>query len=246
VKPFVLLATRAEDLAADDEYAAMLRFSGLEEPQLIRVRLEQPDAPAAADLDLDTLSGAILGGSPFTTSDPDERKSAAQVRVEADVARLLDRVVAEDRPFLGACYGVGTLGVHQGGVVDQTYREPIGPIKVELTGDGAVDPLTSVLPGSFEAFVGHKEAVTILPPHAVLLATSAACPVQAFRVGRNVYATQFHPELDVPGLQTRIDVYRDYGYFEPHEGEWIKASAAQATVSEPPRLLQRFVERYAR
>jgi GMP synthase (glutamine-hydrolysing) len=246
VKPFVLLATRAEDLAADDEYAAMLRFSGLDERDLRRVRLEQPDAPSAAELDLDAVSGVVLGGSPFTTSVPQETKSAAQVRVEADVAALLDRVVAEDRPFLGACYGVGTLGVHQGGVVDGTFREPIGAVKVELTGDGAVDPLTSALPGSFEAFVGHKEAVTTLPPHAVLLATSAACPVQAFRVGRHVYATKFHPELDVPGLQTRIDVYRDYGYFEPHEAEWIKASAAQASVSEPPRLLRRFVELYAR
>ena len=246
MKPFVLLATRAEDLAADEEHAAMLRFSGLQEHELRRVRLEQPHAPRAADLDLDAVSGVILGGSPFTTSDPEHTKSAAQRRVEADVSALLDRVVAEDRPFLGACYGVGTLGVHQGGVVDGTFREPIGAIKVELTGDGAVDPLTSALPGSFEAFVGHKEAVTTLPPHAVLLATSAACPVQAFRVGRNVYATQFHPELDVPGLQTRIDVYRDYGYFEPHEAEWIKATAAQSSVSEPPRLLRRFVELYAR
>jgi GMP synthase (glutamine-hydrolysing) len=136
--------------------------------------------------------------------------------------------------------------VHQGALVDPTFREPIGAVKVELTGDGAVDPLTSSLPGSFEAFVGHKEAVTTLPDHAVLLATSAACPVQAFRVGQRVYATQFHPELDVAGLQTRIDVYRTYGYFEPHEAEWIKATAAQASVSEPPRLLRRFVELFAR
>jgi GMP synthase (glutamine-hydrolysing) len=246
VKPFLLLATRAEDLAADDEYAAFLRFGGLDEKDLHRVRLERPDAGPAASFDLDDYSGIILGGSPYTTSVPASEKSPDQVRVEADITRLLDRVVAEDRPFLGACYGVGTLGVHQGGVVDGTYREAIGAIKVELTADGAVDPLTSVLPGSFEAFVGHKEAVTRLPSHAVLLATSAACPVQAFRVGRNVYATQFHPELDVPGLRTRIDVYRDYGYFEPHEAEWIKAEAGRAAVSEPPRLLRGFVELFAR
>ena len=41
--------------------------------------------------------------------------------------------------------------------------------------------------------------------------------MQAFRLGRNVYATQFHPELDVAGLVTRIEVYRHFGYFEPHE-----------------------------
>ncbi|GAA1914131.1 glutamine amidotransferase [Nocardioides marmoribigeumensis] len=246
MKPFVLLATRAEDVAADDEYAAFLRFGGLSESELVRIRLEQPDAPPAASLDLDAFSGVILGGSPFTTSVPAGTKSAEQVRVEADVFALLDRVVVEDRPFLGACYGVGTLGVHQGGVVDGTFGEAIGAVAIELTGEGAVDPLTSALPGSFEAFVGHKEAVTTLPDHAVLLASSASCPVQAFRVGRHVYATQFHPELDVPGLQTRIEVYRDYGYFEPHEAEWLKANAARAAVSEPPRLLQRFVELYAR
>ena len=243
MKPFLLLASRAEDTAAEDEYRAYLRYCGLQPEQLHRIRMEAAPLPA---LELSDYSGVIVGGSPFTSSDPAEHKSATQHRVERELAGLLDRIVAEDFPFLGACYGVGTLGVHQGGVVDQTFREPIGPVKVELTGDGAVDPLTSVLPGSFEAFVGHKEAVTTLPPHAVLLATSAACPVQAFRVGRHVYATQFHPELDVPGLQTRIDVYRDYGYFEPHEADWVKATAAQSAVSEPPRMLRRFVELYAR
>ena len=44
VKPFLLLGIRADDVAADDEYAAMLRFSGLNEGQLRRVRIEQSAA----------------------------------------------------------------------------------------------------------------------------------------------------------------------------------------------------------
>src|SRR3712207_8824058 len=40
------------------------------------------------------------------------------------------------------------------------------------------------------------------------LASSPSCPVQAFRVRTRVYATQFHPELDLAGLATRIQVYR--------------------------------------
>ena len=39
-----------------------------------------------------------------------------QHRVERELSALLDEVVARDFPFFGACYGVGTLGVHQGGV----------------------------------------------------------------------------------------------------------------------------------
>ena len=243
MKPFLLLATRAEDEAADGEYAAMLRYSGLSESSLVRHRLE---ATPLGTVDLDDWSGIIVGGGPFNVSDPASSKSPAQVRVEGEIQGLLDEVVPRDFPFLGACYGVGTLGVRDGGVVDRTYGEPIGGVTVTLTDAGAEDPLFSGLPRSFEVYLGHKEAVAHLPGSAVVLASSTHCPVQAFRIGRNVYATQFHPELDTDGILTRIEVYRHYGYFEPTEAEETKARCRQAVVTEPERLLARFVELYAR
>ncbi len=102
------------------------------------------------------------------------------------------------------------------------------------------------LPGTFDAFGGHKEAISALPGHAVALASSAACPVQAFRIGANVYATQFHPELDADGLCTRIDVYKHAGYFEPGQAGELKALARRSQVTHPPAILRRFAERYAR
>lgn len=243
MRPFLLLATRAEDRAADEEYAAFLRFAGLEESELVRFRLERH---TLGRVDLDAFSGIILGGSPFTTSVPVYEKSEVQHRVERELAALLDDVVARDFPFLGACYGVGTLGVHQGALVDDTYPEPVSAVEVWLTEEGRRDPLTGALPERFEAFVGHKEAVSALPPHAVLLAASRACPVQAFRIGTNVYATQFHPELDVPGIQTRIDIYKHAGYFEPHLAETLKQETARSDVRHPPLLARRFVELYQR
>jgi GMP synthase (glutamine-hydrolysing) len=243
MKPFVLLATRAEDQPADEEYALFLRFSGLRPEELVRVRLEAERMPR---LDLDALSGVFVGGGPFNASDPVERKSAVQRRVEAEFEVLLDEIVARDFPFLGACYGVGTLGVHQGAVIDGTYAEPISVVPVTLTDAGASDPLLAGLPATFEAFVGHKEAVRVLPPSAALLASSPACPVQMFRVGSNVYATQFHPELDVEGITTRIHAYADHGYFAPDELEATLAAVRRAPVSHPARMLRSFVERYAR
>ncbi|MCU1437862.1 MAG: Glutamine amidotransferase class-I [Naasia sp.] len=242
MKPFLLLATRADDAAADGEYEAFLRFGGLDESSLRRVRLEQRPL---GDLDLRDYSGLIMGGSPFNSSDPPEAKSAVQQRVEGELATLLDEVVAADFPLLGACYGVGTLGTHQGAIVDRTYSEPVGPVTVTLTEEGRADPLFGVLPPVFEAFVGHKEAVRDLPAHAAHLASSPGCPVQGFRIGANVYATQFHPELDVAGIGTRIDVYRYAGYFAPEEAEDLKAIARASDVRHPPALLRRFVERYA-
>jgi GMP synthase (glutamine-hydrolysing) len=243
VKPFLLLATRAETAAADDEYRAFREGGGLPGSGLVRHRLEADPLPALA---LNDWSGIIVGGSPFNSSDPPQSKSLVQLRVEAELAALLDRVVAADFPFLGACYGVGTLGTHQGGVINRTFGEPIGPTKITLTGEGLRDPLLAGLPKAFQAFVGHKEACAVLPSSAVLLASSAACPVQMFRVGKNVYATQFHPELDVPGLLTRIEVYQDAGYFPPESVEEVRAAARASVVDQPVRVLRNFVSRYGR
>jgi GMP synthase (glutamine-hydrolysing) len=238
-----MLGVRGEDAAADNEYQAFLGFTGLDESMLQRVRLEQRPL---GEVDLDEWSGIFLGGGPFNASDDEAAKSAVQCRVETELARLLDEVVSRDFPFLGACYGIGVVGLHEGGSVDRVYAEPIGRVPLRLTPAGRADPLLVDLPEEFEAFVGHKEAIHDLPPHAVHLASSPRCPVQAFRVGRNVYATQFHPELDIHGLCTRIDVYKHAGYFEPHEAETVKEMARRGRVFEPPKILQRFVQRYAR
>jgi GMP synthase (glutamine-hydrolysing) len=243
VKPFLLLAIRAEDVAADDEYAAMLRCTDLTEGQLQRIRMEQ--GPLGS-IDLDEWSGIILGGGPFQASDPEDTKSATQRRVEFELATLLDGIVERDYPFLGSCYGIGTLGRHQGAVVDRTYGEPIGGIQITLTEEGLRDPLFQIAGPNFGAYTGHKEAIRKLPGHAVTLATSPACPVQAFRVGTRVYATQFHSELDLDGLATRIEVYKYAGYFEPDQAEAVLEAARASGITETPNFLARFVELFAR
>lgn len=239
MKPFLLLGTRAEDDAADDEYAGFLRYGGLEESQLRRVRLEV--APLSG-LDPTAYSGIILGGSPFNASD--ERKSAVQQRVERDLTALVGRVVASDSPFLGACYGVGVLGLVCGGTVDRRYGEAPGAVQISLTDQGRVDPLLAGMPETFHAIVGHKEACAVLPRGAVLLASSPACPTQMFRIGRHVYATQFHPELDADSLEHRLNIYAGHGYCKPEEVAPIVAQARAVDLDHVRTVLRTFVRRY--
>jgi GMP synthase (glutamine-hydrolysing) len=241
MKPFLLLATRAEDVAADGEYAAFCRFGGLEPARLHRVRLEAGPMP---DLDLDDYAGIVVGGGPYNSSDLEAEKSDDQRRVEREMNALLDVVVARDLPFLGACYGVGTLGAYAGGAIDRTFGEDVGLATIELTQEGAADPLLAGLPPAFSAFVGHKEAVRTLPPGAVRLALSPRSPVQMFRLQDNLYATQFHPELDLAGLVQRVRVYRDHGYFAPQDADAVIARASSRRVTQPPKILRNFVERY--
>jgi GMP synthase (glutamine-hydrolysing) len=241
--PFLLLSIRAEDEAADDEYQAMMRFAGLDASGLRRIRLTHS---LLGQIDLAEWSGIILGGGPYNVSDPAQQKSATQQRVENELLELIGRVADEDFPFLGCCYGVGTLGAVVGATVDRTYSEPVGAVTITLTPAARDDPLFADLPDVFDAYGGHKEAVTTLPADVVCLASSPDCPVQAFRVGSNTYATQFHPELDVDGICTRIDVYKNYGYFAPDSAETLKSTARQRNIEHPPTILRRFVERYAR
>ncbi len=243
MRPFLLLSIRGERAAADNEYDSFLRFTGLSGTELPVVNLAHEELP---DLDLDAWSGILMGGGAWNASDEPQTKSDVQVDAEKRLSTLLDDVVARDFPFLGACYGIGTVGLHQGGVVDRSWPEPVGPLSVTLTPDGESDPLFAGLPTDFAAYGGHKEAMVRLPEHAVLLATSAACPVQAFRVGRNVYATQFHPELDLEGIRTRIDVYKNAGYFDPSEAEAVRATSEAVDVAHPMTVLANFVHLHRR
>jgi GMP synthase (glutamine-hydrolysing) len=243
VRPFLFLGTRAEDDVAQQEYDAVLAGGGLRPDELVRVRLEQGPL---GEVDLEEWSGIILGGGPFNVSDPEDVKSPTQRGAESELRTLAEQVLEADFPFLGACYGIGVLGALRGGSVDRTFGEPIGALPVRLSEAGRSDPLFEVMPEEFTAYLGHKEAVARLPDGAVLLASTDTCPVHAFRLGRNVYATQFHPELDAVAICDRIDAYASHGYYLPHERELLKSAAREAMVTEPVRLLARFVELHAR
>ena len=245
MKPFVLISTRPEDDVARTEREAILGFTGLREQDLLWARLDRDPFP---DLDGEDLSGIILGGSPFTVSEPEASKSPAERTAEAEIFRVLDQVIAQDIPFLGACYGIGTLGTHQGARIDRTYGESLGAVEVTLTAAGREDPLIreAGLGETFTGLVGHKEAVHTLPAQATLLASGRHCPVQMFRVGTRQYATQFHPELDVPSIIERARAYRDHGYFSPEDMEATFEALSGVEADQPPRLLGAFARVFAR
>lgn len=242
MKPFLLLQSRPEDAASDNEYEGFLTSTGLQPEHLARFRVE---SKPLSHVDLDCYSGIIIGGGPFNVSDPEDKKSEVQKRVEYDLKRLLDEAVKIDFPFFGACYGVGTLGALQGGLISRKYSEPVGPTVISLTNEGSQDPLLKDMPMKFEAIVGHKEACETLPVGAILLASSVACPVQMFRIKENLYVSQFHPELDLKGITIRVQVYKNAGYFPPEDAQKVIDTAARADLSYPPTILKNFVTRYA-
>lgn len=242
-KPFLVLQLRPETEAADDEFAAILRKGGLEASGTRRIRLDQERLPP--DLLLEDHAGVIVGGGPGCVSDAPEEKSPTEARIEAEVLSVMPEIIARDFPFLGCCYGIGILGKHlDGDVSKRAYAEPVGTSACEITPDGRDDALLEGVPTAFDAFVGHKEALQALPEGCLHLVRSEACPFQMVRHGANVYATQFHPEADADGFETRIRIYRNKGYFPPETADDLVAMCRSADVFAPEMVLRNFVKRY--
>jgi len=245
MKPFLILQLRPETEAADDEFQAFLDKGGLTPQDVHRIRLDCEDIPQ--DLDPSEYSGVIVGGGPGCVSDPPEKKTPVEARIEAEVLGLMPQICAQDVPFLGCCYGIGVLGEYLGKVISkENYSEEVGTSDCALTEAGRADALLEGVPERFTAFVGHKEAMQRLPEGCAHLVSSPTCPYQMVRFGQNVYATQFHPEADAAGFEVRIGIYKHRGYFAPEDAEKLVQMCREADVFAPELILRNFVSRYGR
>lgn len=245
MKKFLILQLRPETEAADDEFRAFLDKGGLTPENVHRIRLDQEALPA--DLALKDYAGVIVGGGPGCVSDPDATKDPVEKRIETQILGLMPEICARDMPFLGCCYGIGILGHHlaPGIVSKERYGEPVGAVACQVTGEGRADPLLEGVPDRFLAFVGHKEAVQALPPGTTQLVASEPAPFQMLRLGANVYATQFHPEADADGFETRIHIYKHKGYFPPETADALIEMVRQQDVRFPEVILRNFTARFA-
>ncbi len=242
MKPFLILQLRPEDEASDNEYSAFLKYGGLSGSEVHRIRMEKEGIP---NIDLEDYSGVILGGGPSNVSDKAEVKKDYEKRFERELNELLAKVFKKDVPFLGVCYGIGAVNRFRGGIVSkEKYSEPVGTVEIELIENSKDDDLLKDLPNKFMAYCGHKEACQTLPEDAKLLAKSKSCPYQMIKFKNNIYALQFHTELDEEGILLRIEVYKNYGYFSPEDAKTLIKKAKEYEVTFPNQILRKFVQKY--
>jgi GMP synthase-like glutamine amidotransferase len=143
-------------------------------------------------------SHIILTGSEASILERDPWAAA-----EADFVR---EAVAGGTAVLGSCWGHQLLGFALAGEshVRRCARPEIGwiPIRVgqecEILGPA----------GTPYTFSVHYDEVRDLPASFEILASTDACPIQAFRFeGKPVWGLQCHPEMDVPtGLRFLHDL----------------------------------------
>jgi len=238
------VCVRPQQGAAAAEYESFRAAARLDESQLVKLDLVRDPLPGDV---FERYAGFFVGGSPFNVTDPESTKTDVQRRLEGDLERIAAAAMTTNSPTTSAfftCYGIGIVTRLLGGEVSRAYPEETGPVTVDLSPAGEDDPLLGTLARRFTALTAHKEGSGAVPPGAVLLATNAGCPVQAYRVGDRLYATQFHPEPTTRAFTERMAVYRDDGYFPANDFETVAGRVLAASVTEPVRLLRAFARAF--
>jgi len=147
----------------------------------------QPDAQP----DVSTVDGLIVLGGPMNC-DQSDRYPHLKTEIES-----IRRMIESEKPVLGICLGAQLIARALGARVMPNKPKEIGWYELNPTADGRTDPLFSHFADSQMIFQWHGDKFDI-PHGATHLATSPDCPNQAFRYHDNVYALQFHLEVDAP------------------------------------------------
>lgn len=237
MKPFLFLVCRPAGTIAEMERREVLSFGRLDDAELVSWRLELP-GPLPR---LDEYSGVLISGSPYNLMTAHEAKPAAQIAVEEKLADLCDEILERDIPTLGLCYGLQMLALRAGGTLSRDHAEPISAPWMTVTQAGADDPLLKDAGRTFRAYVGHAEAVGRVPDSMEVLVSSSIVPVQMGRFGKNVYGTQFHPEISREGSRMRIGIYGGT-YYDPQEHDRVLDECMTAYTDHT--ILTNFVELY--
>ena len=229
----VLLQIRAHTAAEHQEQRCFLRRCRLKTEELRSISLiRHPhithDAVRGADAVFIGGAGeySALDHHPFT--DP--------------LSELTLRLIDEEVPLLGSCWGHQFLGKLLGGeLVMDNERMEVGTYQVEVTEAGRRDPLFADLAPEFAAQLGHHDQLSRLPRGFEVLARSPLCPFQAIRIpGKPVYGTQFHTEMDHVDMLERLDMYRDLYAARPEEYQAVVDRLRPSPAAD--QILWRFLE----
>jgi GMP synthase-like glutamine amidotransferase len=136
---------------------------------------------------------------------------------------FLRRAITSGVPILGICLGAQMIAKACGSPVRKAPAGELGWARIRLTSAARTDPLFRGVSDTLQVFQWHDDTFDV-PSGGLRLATSPACPNQAFRY-RNAYGLQFHvevtPEMLREWFKDRIERQQMLDQYEDHKAELI-------------------------
>ncbi|MES2859095.1 MAG: glutamine-hydrolyzing GMP synthase [Pseudomonadota bacterium] len=131
-------------------------------------------------------NGIILSGGPESTTEEGSPRAPQQV-FDAGV------------PLLGICYGMQTMAMQHGGLVEAGHHREFGYAEVEVVAESALLAGLKDKPGSpprLDVWMSHGDRVTGIPDGFKVTARTGEVPIIAMAdEARRWYGVQFHPEV---------------------------------------------------
>lgn len=162
------------------------------------------------------IAGVIFGGSgdfDFDGGRPRDDRARTTSYVFLEKLRpLLDYIFLHDVPTFGICYGHQIIGAYAGAlVINDVEQKKSRSHPVAVVVDKSTYCICADVPDTFYAHYGHKDSLDRVPKGAVLLMEGGpACKVSALCYRKNIFSTQFHPELTIDDLRLRLETTPDY------------------------------------
>ena len=104
-------------------------------------------------------------------------------------------------PVLGSCYGLQWIAHTLGGRVERADRREYGPAEFEVRD---ASPLFTGLPQRLKIWMSHGDNVLALPPGFHITGATGNSLSAAEDVSRQIFAVQFHPEVNHTERGTEI------------------------------------------
>jgi GMP synthase-like glutamine amidotransferase len=120
----------------------------------------------------------------------------------ADEKKFILDAIEAGKIVMGICLGAQLMADVLGGKVQRNEHPEIGWYNVVLTPEAIKSPLFRGFPAIINVFQWHGDTFDI-PPGAVRLGVSKACPNQGFEDGRAI-GLQFHLEYSLESIQSLI------------------------------------------
>lgn len=188
--------------------------------QVTTFEVTENDFPSS----MDGFDGLLIGGSPASVNDANHWIDR--------LSQLIRRAFSAGLPMMGVCFGHQAVAQALGGKVGANPGPFIlGTTETTFTARAPWMPEDA---RKITLASAHGEQVTALPPEAEVLGESPFCPIAAYRIGTQVFATQHHPEMTPDFLAALVEEFTPE--FTPDVG--TRARASLANPPEGPRFAE--------